>query len=55
MSPEKIPSGVRRQKPVQRGWECFVSSGCVNPTPTIPALTMVASDYLIEQYKRGES
>jgi choline dehydrogenase-like flavoprotein len=33
---------------------CFVSSGCVNPTLTILALAMRASDYLIEQVKRGE-
>lgn len=33
---------------------CFVSSGCVNPTLTILALAMRASEYLIEQYKRGE-
>ncbi len=33
---------------------CFVSSGCVNPTLTILALAMRASDYLIEQYKRDE-
>ncbi|MBS1808517.1 MAG: GMC family oxidoreductase [Acidobacteria bacterium] len=33
---------------------CFVSSGCVNPTLTILALAMRASEYLIEQYKRGD-
>jgi choline dehydrogenase-like flavoprotein len=33
---------------------CFVSSGCVNPTLTILALAMRASDYLAEQAKRGE-
>jgi hypothetical protein len=33
---------------------CFVSSGCANPTLTIPALAMLASGYLIEQYTRGE-
>jgi hypothetical protein len=33
---------------------CFVSSGCIYPAPTIPALAMRASDYLIEQYTRGE-
>ncbi len=32
---------------------CFVSSGCVNPTITILALAMRASEYLIEQHKRG--
>jgi choline dehydrogenase-like flavoprotein len=31
---------------------CFVSSGCVNPTLTILALAMRASEYLIEQAKR---
>ena len=33
---------------------CFVSSGCVNPTITILALAMRASEYLIEQSKRGD-
>lgn len=33
---------------------CFVSSGCVNPTLTILALAMRASDYMVEQAKRGE-
>ncbi len=32
---------------------CFVSSGCVNPTITILALAMRASEYLIEQSKRS--
>ncbi|HEX2489474.1 MAG TPA: GMC family oxidoreductase, partial [Blastocatellia bacterium] len=33
---------------------CFVSSGCVNPTLTILALSMRASEYAVEQLKRGE-
>jgi choline dehydrogenase-like flavoprotein len=33
---------------------CFVSSGCVNPTLTILALSMRASEYAVEQFKRGE-
>jgi choline dehydrogenase-like flavoprotein len=32
---------------------CFVSSGCVNPTLTILALAMRASEYAVEQLKRG--
>jgi choline dehydrogenase-like flavoprotein len=31
---------------------CFVSSGCVNPTLTILALAMRASEYAVEQLKR---
>ena len=33
---------------------CFVSSGCVNPTMTILALSMRASEYAVEQLKRGD-
>jgi choline dehydrogenase-like flavoprotein len=33
---------------------CFVSSGCVNPTLTILALAMRASEHVIEQFKRRE-
>jgi hypothetical protein len=33
---------------------CFVSSGCANPTLTLPALAMRANGYLIEQYERCE-
>ena len=33
---------------------CFVSSGCVNPTITILALAMRASQHAVEQFKRGE-
>jgi choline dehydrogenase-like flavoprotein len=33
---------------------CFVSSGCVNPTLTILALSMRAGEYAVEQLKRGE-
>jgi len=33
---------------------CFVSDGCQNPTLTILALAMRSSEYLIEQFKRGE-
>jgi choline dehydrogenase-like flavoprotein len=32
---------------------CFVSSGCVNPTLAIQAMAVRASEYLIEEYKRG--
>jgi choline dehydrogenase-like flavoprotein len=32
---------------------CFVSSACVNPTLTILALAMRASEYAVEQLKRG--
>ncbi len=33
---------------------CFVSSGCVNPTLTILALSMRASEYAVEKLKRRE-
>jgi choline dehydrogenase-like flavoprotein len=33
---------------------CFVSSGCQNPTLTILALAWRASDYLVEQIRRGD-
>jgi choline dehydrogenase-like flavoprotein len=33
---------------------CFVSSGCQNPTLTILALAWRASDYLVEQLRRGD-
>jgi choline dehydrogenase-like flavoprotein len=33
---------------------CFVSDGCQNPTLTILALAMRSSEYLVEQFKRGE-
>lgn len=33
---------------------CFVSSACVNPTLTILALSMRASEYAVEQFRLGK-
>jgi choline dehydrogenase-like flavoprotein len=33
---------------------CMTSSACVNPSLTYMALTARASDYAVEQLKRGE-
>jgi choline dehydrogenase-like flavoprotein len=32
---------------------CFTSIGCQNPTLTMMAITARASDYIADQYKRG--
>jgi choline dehydrogenase-like flavoprotein len=33
---------------------CYVSIGCVNPTLTMMSLALRSSEYLVDQFKRGE-